>query len=314
MGGQQSTTVAIDAFTKSTNNLMMESINKFATTSNTSINQEVNVGGINLKDNSSLKGFTVDMDASVNLSTIANQAVNMDMRQEMKDNFAQQLNNAHTQFPGFNIGVSDTNVRTKIQNIFETNVDQKFSTENILAQSVDINQKLNVGGIRMQDDAELEDAKFSFTADVVQQMVSGVSNEIKNELIKQTESTSSAENVNKDPLSAGIESVGDAVSEVVGTTLGGIAGIFSASPLAMVIVLIIVCVGGYFGYKKYMGGENSDSSDSFFTAVGSLVVEGGRDDCSGDNGGSNNHNSIIGGCGYLGGAEKSLFEGNEFVN
>jgi F0F1-type ATP synthase assembly protein I len=308
MGGQQSTTVAIDAFTKSTNNLMMESINKFASTSNTSINQEVNVGGINLKGNSKLKGFTVDMDASVNLSTIANQAVNMDMRQEMKDNFVQQLNNAHTQFPGFNIGVSDTNVQTKIQNLFETNVDEKFSTENILAQSVDINQKLNVDGIRMQDNAELEDAKFSFTADVVQQMVSGVSSEIKNELIKQTESTSSAENVNRDPLSAGIESVGGAISGIVGTTLGGIAGIFSASPLAMVIVLIIVCVGGYFGYKKYMGGGNSDSSDSFFTAVGSLVVDGG------DNGGSNNHNSVGGGCDCLGGAEKSLFEGNEFIN
>lgn len=295
MGGQQSTTVAIDAFTKSTNNLMMESVNKFATTSSTNVNQEVNVGGINLKGNSRLSGLSVDMKASVNLSTMANQAVNMDMRQEMKDNFAQQLNNAHTQFPSLNIGVSDTNVRTKIQNIFETNVDQKFSTENILAQSVNLNQKLNVGGIKLQDDAEAEDIKFSFTADVVQAMISGVSSEVKNELIKQTESTSDASNANKDPLSAGIESVGNAVGTVVGTTLGGIAGIFSASPLAMVIVLIIVCVGGYYGYKKYSGG----GGDDLFTSVGSLFVDGGV-----VKGGS--------GCGCNGGSE-DMFGGNEFL-
>lgn len=295
MGGQQSTNVSIDAFTKSTNNLMMESVNKFATTSSTNINQEATIGAINLSGSSKLKGLSVNMDASVSLTTIANQAINMDMRQEMKDKFAQQLNNAHTQFPSLNIGVSDTNVRTRIQNIFETNVDQKFSTENILDQNVNINQKLNLRGINLEGDAEAEDLKFNFTANVIQEMISGVSNEIKNELIKETESTTEASNVSKDPLSAGIESVGNAIGTVVGTTLGGIAGIFSASPLAMVIVLIIIGVGGYFGYKKYVAGNNS--GDDIFTSFGSLFVNGG--DVSG------------GGCGCNGGAD--LLNNNEFL-
>jgi F0F1-type ATP synthase assembly protein I len=292
MGGQQSTTVAIDAFTKSTNDIMMKSVNKFATTSSTNVNQEVNIGGINLKGSSKLKGLTIDMDASVSLTTIANQAVNMDMRQEMKDSFAQQLNNAHTNFPNLNIGVSDTNVRTRIQNIFETKVDQTFSTENILAQNVNINQKLNVGGIRLQDDAEAEDIRINMTANIVQEMISGVSNEVKNEMIKQTDSTSAASNVNKDPISASVESVGNAIGTVVGSTLGGIAGIFSASPLAMIIVMIIIVVGGYFGYKKYL--SNDGGGDDIFTTLGSLVVDGGAD------------------CGCNGGGE-SIFANNEFM-
>ena len=77
--------------------------------------------------------------------------------------------------------------------------------------------------------------------------------------------------------------------------LSGIAGIFSASPLAMVIVLIIICVGGYFGYKKYVSGNNS--GDDIFTSFGSLFVDGG--------------NVSGGSCGCNGGAD--LLSNNEFL-
>jgi hypothetical protein len=266
--GKSTSNTEIDAFTKQTSNIMMESINKFGSTSSTNVSQDINMGMIRASGSSKIKNITVEMKSDVNLSLLANQEINAALQNDMKDKFSQNLENAHTQFPSMQIGTSDTNVKTKMTNIFETNVSQKFGTENLSNLSASISQKMKLAGIEASDDGEIDGVMIRQVSD----LISGITNDIASKVAaaskKESEVDNSVSNKSVDPVSATVGAVGSALSNVLGTTLSGLNQIMSVSPFALIIIAIVLITGGYFGYKTYFA--DPDGKNSFMASIGSL--------------------------------------------
>jgi hypothetical protein len=249
---------------------MIESINKNAVSSSAEINQNQDIN-ITAKAGANIKNVKIKLSANVSVSMMLNSQVNQQMQNDMKEKFSQVLDNASSKLPSLQIGTSDSNTTTNIKNIFSTNVSQKFGIENLTALSAKVNQNQKVRILAEDEGSSIDDVEITSEAELISAMVNAVVNEVKSELKKSTEMDTKASNVEKNPMSELVDSVGNGVSKIVGTTLDGVNKLFSFSPMAMIIIALIVIVGGYIGYIKYIKG-GGDNGDDILSSLGSWIV------------------------------------------
>jgi hypothetical protein len=184
-----------------------------------------------------ISNVTLLQQANVSLSTLSKKSVNTKLQSDLVTKITAEVNKTTNGLPS----LEKSKAQTDIKNIVKTNVSNTFSTKSLDAMNLQIEQKQTVTGM---DSSVIDQIKMSQNASVVGKLTSELASNIISDISSTTDLASKTVEVEENPVSSVIKSVGDSLSGVL-ETVGSFTG-FDTSTI--IFFIILVAVAGFLGY------------------------------------------------------------------
>ena len=184
-----------------------------------------------------ISNVTLLQQANVSLSTLSKKSVNTKLQSDLVTKITAEVNKTTNGLPS----LEKSKAQTDIKNIVKTNVSNTFSTKSLDAMNLQIEQKQTVTGM---DSSVIDQIKMSQNASVVGKLTSELASNIISDISSKTDLASKTVEVEENPVSSVIKSVGDSLSGVL-ETVGSFTG-FDTSTI--IFFIILVAVAGFLGY------------------------------------------------------------------
>jgi hypothetical protein len=184
-------------------------------------------------------------DAKLKLTVLQNAEMNASMQADITSSILAEVSKKKSDFPQISASKSDT----EITNIVENNVSNSFSQESIASISLEIKMSQN---INFEKTAEVDGLDVQQLGSAVGELINKMSADIVSELVAGTELASSSEEETTFFAADLVDSVGGAVSGIIGS----IGNIFGIDTSTVIMICVLGLIGVLMAYVN-MGGKSA---------------------------------------------------------
>jgi hypothetical protein len=212
---------------------------------NISQTQHVKVG-----KGSSLKRFSMDQYAELDLSCLQNAGISNDLQVDLVTTMMNEATNASSQFPA---QLSKADNATEIENIMRTNLALELNQEALAGMQLGLTQEQKV---RIGSGTHVEDVSLTQHAEAVAKLVNNLSGAVKGALMQGTEFKNTVEQKQTNFMTDVLDSMGNTLTGLVDTMSDSVSSVwtFSDNMTIMVVVGVIVLgISGYFAASAASG-------------------------------------------------------------
>jgi hypothetical protein len=185
--------------------------------------------------------INIDLDAlaSLDLSVLQSSSTNSQLQANLVTEILNHISKVKSDFPEISKTKSDQEVKT----IVTTEISTLFSMESLSQISMDVRQDQTLNVIN-NEDTKIK-LKLQLEAKGVAKLINESSNSIATQLLSSTKSSSDTSSTQTNFLT----DISNSVFNGVGGLVNSLSDFFSLSPWTLLTIIIIITIGGYFGYK-----------------------------------------------------------------